>query len=113
MPSGTPVFAFGASNFGRVRGRLPSGALMITLGPMFTIEHEFDATVITLVDEGADLPLLEDVVINAFEDCVTIDQVDPRTEEVTRITLSLGQVRDLAAALNLPEGSYRLERSAG
>ena len=79
--------------------------------PMFTIEHEFDATVITLVDEGEDLPLVEDVVINAFEDCVTIDQLDPRTEEVMRITLSLGQVRDLAAALNLPEGSYRLERT--
>jgi hypothetical protein len=77
---------------------------------MFTIEHEFDATVITLVDEGEDLPLLEDVVINAFEDCVTIDQVDSRTDEVMRITLSLTQVRDLAAALNLPEGSYRLER---
>ena len=57
---------------------------------MFTIEHEFDATVITLVDEGADLPLLEDVVINAFEDCVTLDQVDPRTDEVMRIILSLG-----------------------
>ena len=78
---------------------------------MFTIEHEFDATVITLVDEGEDLPLVEDVVINAFEDCVTIDQVDPQTDEVCRITLSLGQLRDLAAALNLPEGSYRLERT--
>ena len=77
---------------------------------MFTIEHEFDATVITLVDEGGDLPLLDDVVINAFEDCVTIDQVDPQTDEVVRITLSLAQVRDLAAALNLPEGSYRFER---
>lgn len=77
---------------------------------MFTIEHEFDVTVITLVDDGEDLPLQEDVVINAFEDCVTLDQIDPRTDEVARITLSLTQVRDLAAALNLPEGSYRLER---
>lgn len=77
---------------------------------MFTIEHEFDATVITLVDEGEDGPLLEDIVINAFEDCVTIEQVDPRTEEVLRLTLSTTQIRDLAAALNLPEGSYRLER---
>jgi hypothetical protein len=81
--------------------------------PMFTIEHEFDSTVITLVDEGEDLPLTEDVTISAFEDCVTIDQLDPRTDEVMRITLSLGQVRDLAAALNLPEGSYRLERTPG
>ena len=77
---------------------------------MFTIEHEFDATVITLVDEGEDGPLLEDIVINAFEDCVTIEQVDPQTDEVVRITLSTTQIRDLAAALNLPEGSYRLER---
>ena len=66
---------------------------------------------ITLVDEGEDLPLVEDVVINAFEDCVTIDQLDPTTDEVCRITLSMGQLRDLAAALNLPEGSYRLERT--
>ena len=77
---------------------------------MFTIEHEFDATVITLVDDGEELPLIEDVTISAFEDCVTLEQLDPRTEEVLRITLSLSQVRDLAAALNLPEGSYRLER---
>jgi hypothetical protein len=80
---------------------------------MFTIEHEFDATVITLVDDGEDLPLQEDVVINAFEDCVTIDQVDSRTDEVMRITLSLTQVRDLAAALDLPEGSYRISRPEG
>ena len=79
---------------------------------MFTIEHEFDATVITLVDEGEDGPLLEDIVINAFEDCVTVEQVDPQTDEVLRITLSMTQIRDLAAALNLPEGSYRLERKA-
>ena len=78
---------------------------------MFTIEHEFDATVITLVDEGEDGPLLEDIIINAFEDCVTIEQVDPQTGEVLRITLSTTQIRDLAAALNLPEGSYRLERN--
>ena len=77
---------------------------------MFTIEHEFDATVITLVDDGEELPLIEDVTISAFEDCVTLEQLDPRTDEVLRITLSLSQVRDLAAALNLPEGSYRLER---
>ncbi len=79
---------------------------------MFTIEHEFDSTVITLVDEGADLPLQEDVILNAFEDCVTLDQFDPRTDEVVQITLSMGQVRDLAAALNLPEGSYRIEKKA-
>lgn len=76
---------------------------------MFTIEHDFDATVITLVDEGGP-PLLEDVIIQAFEDCVTIEQIDPRTEVAQRITLSLRQVKELSAALNLPEGVYSLGR---
>lgn len=78
---------------------------------MFTIEHEFDATVITLVDEGdVDMPLQEDLIIEAFEDCVVLRQVDVQTDEPVVITLSLAQVRDLGAALDLPEGSYRLER---
>lgn len=75
---------------------------------MFTIEHDFDATVITLVDEGG-APLQEDVTILAFEDCVTVEQLDVRNGRVMKITLSMPQVRELAAALNLPEGSYRLE----
>jgi hypothetical protein len=76
---------------------------------MFTIEHEFDATVITLVDEGS-VPLQEDVTVEAFEDCVVVQQLDPRTDRVQRITLSPEQLRDLAAALNLPEGVYRLSQ---
>ncbi len=76
---------------------------------MFTIEHEFDATVITLVDEGA-VHLQEDVIVNAFEDCVTIEQFDTRLNETRTITLSMAQLRDLAAALNLPEGVYHLRR---
>ena len=74
---------------------------------MFSIEHEFDSTVVTLVDEGA-APLNEDVVINAFEECVTIEQFDPRTDQVYKITLSMSQLRDLGAALDLPEGVYQL-----
>ena len=73
---------------------------------MFTIEHDFDATVVTLVDDPA-IHRQEDVTITAFEDCVTIEQLDPRTDEVQLITLSLAQVADLMAALNLPEGVYR------
>ncbi|NIZ11040.1 hypothetical protein [Pseudooceanicola sp. HF7] len=74
---------------------------------MFTIEHEFDCTVVTLVDDGPS-PLQEDVVINAFEECVTVEQYDARTDEMRKVTLSLAQLRDLQAALNLPEGSYML-----
>jgi hypothetical protein len=78
---------------------------------MFTIEHDFDATIITLVDEDR-APLQEDVTIAAFEECVTVEQLDPRTDRVQKITLSLAQIHDLAAALDLPEGVYRLARSA-
>lgn len=80
---------------------------------MFTIEHDFDATIITLVDEGDDStsPLQEDVIIEAFEECVVIRQVDQMTDEPVTITLSIAQLHDLAAALDLPEGSYRIDRS--
>lgn len=74
---------------------------------MFTIEHDFDATVITLVDEGGN-PLQEDVICNGFDDRVTVEQYDARKDEVVTITFSMSQIRDLAAALNLPEGVYRL-----
>ena len=76
---------------------------------MFTIEHEFDSTVITLVDDGR-APLQEDVIVNSFAECVTVEQFDPRTDSVVRITLSHELVRDLAAALDLPEGVYQLRR---
>lgn len=74
---------------------------------MFTIEHDFDATVVTLVDDG-EAPLKEDVVVSAFEEGVTLVQYDPRTDSDVTIVLSMAQVRDLGAALNLPEGIYRL-----
>lgn len=75
---------------------------------MFSIEHEFDCTVVTLVDDGPD-PLGEDVKIHAFEECVTLEQYDPRTDDMQKITLTMHQLRDLSAALNLPEGVYTLE----
>jgi hypothetical protein len=78
---------------------------------MFTIEHDFDATVITLVDDGAELPLREDVTILAFEDGVVLEQLDVERDEPVRIALSMTMLRDLAAALDLPEGSYRIGAS--
>lgn len=74
---------------------------------MFSIEHEFDSTVITLVDEG-EAPLGEDVVIRVYEDEVLLEQYDPDEEILVQLALSLSQVRDLAAALDLPEGVYQL-----
>ena len=76
---------------------------------MFTIEHDFDATVVTLVDDG-DIPLREDVVINAFASEVTISQYDPVSNSMQKVTLSTAQLRDLRAALDLPEGIYQFEQ---
>mgnify|MGYP003336228518 CR=1 FL=1 len=72
---------------------------------MFTIEHEFDATVVTLVDEGTS-SLQEDVIVNSFAECITIEQYDARSDQVQKITFSIAQMRDLAAAISLPEGVY-------
>ena len=78
---------------------------------MFTIEHDFDATVVTLVDEG-EQPLGEDVIIHAFEECVTLEQHCAQTDRKMTITLSIAQLNDLGAALDLPEGVYRLRRGS-
>ncbi|MEP5758173.1 MAG: hypothetical protein ABJ327_02455 [Litoreibacter sp.] len=77
---------------------------------MFTIEHEFDATVITLIDEGPG-HLHPDITVNAFEDCITLVQHEPERDRMQTVTLSMKQIQDLAASLNLPEGSYRTKRT--
>ena len=79
---------------------------------MFTIEHDFDATVVTLVDEGSP-HLEEDVKIQAFEDCYTVEQYDPHSKTMQKITFSHTQLRELASALDLPEGSYRFVSDEG
>lgn len=79
---------------------------------MFTIEHEFDATVITLIDEASPRtrPLFGDITIETFDDRIVVLQSDPEDDTVARITFSIEQLDELRAALNLPEGNYRLER---
>ncbi len=80
--------------------------------PMFTIEHDFDATVITLIDETEPntRPLNEDIVILTFDDRVVVEQMSPDGDEVARITFTLQQLAELRLALNLPEGNYRIEQ---
>ena len=80
---------------------------------MFTIEHDFDATVITLIDEAEPntRPLNEDVVILSFDDRVILEQMSEDGDEVVRIMLTLHQLAELRLALNLPEGNYRIEKT--
>ena len=73
---------------------------------MFGIEHGFEATTVTLIDD-AETHLLEDVTINTFDDCVTLEQWDPGRDRLHKIKLSMNQPKDLAAALDLPEGVYQ------
>lgn len=80
---------------------------------MFTIEHDFDATVITLIDEAEPdtRPLNEDVVILGFDDRVVLEQMSADGSDVVRVTLSMQQLTELRLALNLPEGNYRIDRN--
>jgi hypothetical protein len=48
------------------------------------------------------------VTVTSYDDGVTLEQLDPETDSVQVIHLSLQQVRELAAALDLPEGVYRM-----
>ncbi len=72
---------------------------------MFTIEHEFDATVITLIDEVGDgqRPLFEDITIQTFDDRVVVEQADADGQAVARIVFSIEKRDELPAAQDLPQ----------
>ena len=72
---------------------------------MFTIVHEFSSTIITLVDEGA-AQLQEDLIIDSFCKWLTIEQCDVSTDKINKLTLSMAQLKDSSAAINLPQGVY-------
>jgi len=72
---------------------------------MFSIEHEFDCTVITILDEGSK-QLTEDISVTNFEECTTLEQYDPINDRINKITFSNSQLADLTAAIKLPEGFY-------
>ena len=72
---------------------------------MFTIEDEFDATKITLVDD-TDPEVQPDVVIKITADSISIRQYNVDADLPDEITLSHSQLADLRAAINLPAGSY-------
>lgn len=74
---------------------------------MFTIEHEFDHTKITVLDEGSTQERYDDIVVKAYDDHIEVTQYDLATDCFHEIHLSMDQLQKLAAALRLPEGSYK------
>ena len=71
----------------------------------FSIEYEFDATVLTIVDEGT-ASLQEDIIVTSFAECITIEQHDPKLNQLQKVTFWTTQIRYLAATILLPEGIY-------
>ena len=73
---------------------------------MFTIEHGFEATSITLIDDTVGA-LLEDVCIKSYEDRIVIEQWDATRNRMHGITLSMNQAHDLPLLWTCPKASTK------
>ena len=70
---------------------------------MFTIEHEFESTVITTLDQEGEH---EDVEIHLDAEGVFIRQWSEELQSFELIELSTQQLEDIITAVDLPEGAY-------
>ncbi len=75
---------------------------------MFTTEMNFDETKITLLD-NADFH--EDVIFCIYDDCVIIRQWDVHINNYAEIIMSPDMFDEFTAALNKPEGAFRIEKT--
>jgi hypothetical protein len=71
---------------------------------MITIEHQFDVTTITILDEEGNH---DDLIVEFDEHSVLFRQWSDQNEDYDLIEISEEQFRSLIAALDLPEGAYR------
>lgn len=70
---------------------------------MFTVEHEFDSTIITTIDqEGKE----QDVEVIMDEQSIFFRQWSEETSCYDLIEMSSQQLNDIVAALNSKEGAY-------
>ena len=74
---------------------------------MFTIEHEEDETIITILDEVGEL---EDVGVLMWEDRVYIRQWNEHRYRFDLIAMNADMYYKLMQAWSLPEGTYVIER---
>ena len=70
---------------------------------MFTVEHEFDSTLITTLDNTGEQG---DVEVHLDEQSVFIRQWCEEMQVFDLIEMSMQQLKDIVAALNSPEGAY-------
>jgi len=74
---------------------------------MFTIEHEEDETIITILDHEGDL---EDVGVLMWDDRVFIRQWNEHRQQFDLIAMNAQMYYKLMQAWSLPEGTYVVER---
>lgn len=74
---------------------------------MYTVEHEFDATIITVLDEAG---IYEDVEVVLDEETVYMRQWDEDLGKYEMLILSYQQFLDIAASLHSKEGMFKVER---
>ena len=70
---------------------------------MFSVEHEFDSTTITILDDSGEQ---EDVATIFFDDLVYIRQYIEDTDMASIITMTPKMFAELIAAWNSSEGSF-------
>ena len=70
---------------------------------MFSVEHEFDNTTITVLDDGGEQ---EDVAVILFDDLVYIRQYVEDTELASVVTMTPKMFAELIEAYNRGEGSF-------
>ena len=70
---------------------------------MFTIETEFDYTVITSLDERGNF---EDVEVILDEEVVYLAQAMPESNKTQVLEITYQQFKDILVAIDLPDGAY-------
>jgi hypothetical protein len=70
---------------------------------MFSVEHEFDNTTMTILDDSGEQ---EDVAVILFEDVVYIRQYVEDTELASVVTMTPKMFAEMIEAYNRGEGSF-------
>ena len=70
---------------------------------MFSVEHEFDNTSITILDDSGEQ---EDVAVILFDDVVYIRQYVEDTELASVVTMTPKMFAEMIEAYNRGEGSF-------